>query len=63
MRNDREIVDLVDEMNWEDSEKIEKLSLEEAGVEEENCNDLSFKNSIYSYTSWFYDGDDISYEL
>jgi len=63
MRTDRETIDLVDEMQWEDSDKIEKLSLEEAGIEEENSNDLCFKNSIYSYTEWFYDGDDIAYEL
>ena len=26
-------LDLVDEMNWEDSPKVEKITLEEAGLE------------------------------
>ena len=29
-----ERIDLVDEMNWEDSDKVEIISLEEAGFEE-----------------------------
>lgn len=28
-----DILDLVDEMNWEDSDKVEFLTLEEAGLE------------------------------
>jgi hypothetical protein len=52
-----EILDLVDEMNWEDSDKVEKLSLEEAGLEELNPNDTVFAAGIYSYLDWFYDGE------
>lgn len=59
-----ENLDLVDEMNWEDCEKVEKISLEQAGLEEEVLDDQEgssqrnkvFSNGIYSYTDWFYDG-------
>lgn len=56
-------LDLVDEMNWEDSDKIEKLSLEEAGLEEESLTDeieatsgTVFRNGIHTYLDWFYEG-------
>ena len=34
-----EDLDLVDEMEWEDSEKVEFLTLEEAGLEDSPCMD------------------------
>jgi hypothetical protein len=52
-----EQLDLVDEMNWEDSDKVEKISLEEAGFEESNAMDNAFAASIYAYVDWFYDGE------
>lgn len=53
-----EELDLVDEMNWEDSPKVEKLSLSEAGLEEdENPVDNQFAAGIFAYLEWFYDGD------
>tara|TARA_B110000503_G_C7061335_1_gene376802 strand:- start:308 stop:508 length:201 start_codon:yes stop_codon:yes gene_type:complete len=53
-----ETIDLVDEMEWEDCDKIEKVSLEEAGLEEETCEmDEAFTHSIYAYLNWFYDGE------
>lgn len=58
--NDKETFDLVDEMNWEDSDKVQRLTLEEAGLEEENDHVHgqfhSNLGSIYSYLDWFYDG-------
>jgi hypothetical protein len=58
--------DLVDEMQWEDV--VEFLSLEEAGLEEEGDEPLhgqyhSNEGSIYSYTDWFYDGDDSAFSV
>ena len=50
-------LDLVDEMNWEDSLKVEKITLEEAGLEETNETDNSFMHGIYTYLNWFYDGE------
>ena len=50
-------LDLVDEMNWEDSPKVEKITLEEAGLEETNETDNSFMHGIYAYLNWFYDGE------
>lgn len=35
-----EQLDLVDEMNWEDSDKIEFISLEAAGLENSDCDTL-----------------------
>ena len=53
---DEEILDLVDEMNWEDSDKVERLTLEEAGLEESNPTDAQFASSVLMYCQWFYDG-------
>ena len=50
-------LDLVDEMNWEDSPKVKKITLEEAGLEETNETDNSFMHGIYTYLNWFYDGE------
>jgi hypothetical protein len=63
-------LDLVDEMQWEDvADALGMLiSLEEAGLEEyveEPLHGQYYSNegSIYSYTDWFYDGDDSAFEL
>jgi hypothetical protein len=56
-RNEQEILDLVDEMDWEDSDKVEKVTLEEAGLEEWNETDNVFAAGIYAYLNWFYDGE------
>ena len=37
-----EQLDLVDEMDWEESDKIEFLSLEEAGLENKDFDNLGF---------------------
>lgn len=51
-------LDLVEEMNWEDSDKVETISLDEAHLEEEECElDNHFTHSIYAYLNWFYDGE------
>ena len=50
-------LDLVDEMNWEDSDKVDILTLEEAGLEETNETDNAFACGIFAYLNWFYDGD------
>jgi len=55
-------LDLVDEMNWEDSDKVEMISLEEAGleeaalVEETHLHGHVFRNGIHAYLDWFFDG-------
>jgi hypothetical protein len=59
-------MDLVDEMQWEDV--VEFLSLEDAGLEEANDEPLhgqyySNEGSIYSYTYWFYDGDEDAFSV
>ena len=63
--------DLVDEMQWEDIADEQGLfvSLEFAGFEE-STNDEPLhgihhgsSGSIYSYTSWFYDGDDSAFSV
>jgi hypothetical protein len=51
---------------WEDV--VEFLSLEEAGLEEANDEPLhgqyySNEGSIYSYTYWFYDGDEDAFSV
>jgi hypothetical protein len=57
--------DLVDEMEWEDIVEFE--TLEEAGLEEARDDEpthghhLSSEGSIYSYTEWFYDGDESAF--
>jgi hypothetical protein len=53
------VLDLVDEMQWEDVVEFE--SLEEVGFEEENETDNSFKHGIFAYLNWFYDGDSSEY--
>ena len=62
--------DLVDEMQWEDiADELGLLvSLEEAGLEEyveEPLHGQHYSNegSIYSYTDWFYDGDDQAFSV
>jgi len=55
-------LDLVDEMNWEDSDKVEIISLEEAGLEEAPLAEEThrhghvFRNGIHAYLDWFFDG-------
>ena len=55
-------LDLVDEMQWEDSGKVEMISLEDAGLEEPvlaeetHIHGHVFRNGIYAYLDWFYDG-------
>lgn len=63
-------LDLVDEMHWEDiaDERGLLVSLEEAGLEEYveeplHGQYLSSEGSIYSYTDWFYDGDDQAFSV
>lgn len=56
-------LDLIDEMNWEDSDKVEKITLDEANVEETECEmDNHFTHSIYAYLSWFYDGEQSEFD-
>ena len=60
-------LDLVQEMEWEDH--VEFVSLEEAGLEDNNDDEpvhgqyLSVEGSIYSYTTWFHDGDDEAFSV
>lgn len=61
-------LDLVDEMEWEDSDKIEFVSLEEAGLEESHAEPVfglegSTFSSVYEYAEWFYDNDQSALEL
>jgi hypothetical protein len=52
-------------MEWEDLVEFE--TLEEAGLEEARDDEpthghhLSCEGSIYSYTEWFYDGDESAF--
>jgi hypothetical protein len=53
-------------MQWEDV--VEFLTLEEAGLEEyveEPLHGQYYSNegSIYSYTDWFYDGDESAFSV
>lgn len=57
--------DLVDEMQWEDvaAERGLMVTLEEAGLEEENDEPMhgihhGNDGSVYGYTSWFYEDED-----
>ena len=61
-RKSLDILDLVDEMVWEDSDKVEKISLEEAGFEESNANDDAFMAGIHAYLNWFYDGEQSEFD-
>lgn len=51
------------------TETIEFISLEEAGLVEDSNDEplhgqyLSNEGSIYSYTDWFYDGDDSAFSV
>ena len=40
-------LDLVDQMEWEDSDKIEFISLEEAGLENSDCDTIGRIQSVY----------------
>jgi hypothetical protein len=55
-------MDLVEEMNWEDSNKVEKITLDEAWIEELNETDNYFTHSIYAYLDWFYDGEQSEFD-
>ena len=61
--NNGKPLDLIDEMLWEDSDKVEKLSLIDAGFEETPLEEEThlhgkvFRNGIYAYLNWFYDGE------
>jgi hypothetical protein len=57
-----ETLDLVDEMDWEDSDKVERLTLEEAGLEESNPMDAAFACSVLAYCDWFYDGEQSEFD-
>lgn len=35
-----DVLDLVDEMQWEDCDKIEFISLEDAGLENKDCDTI-----------------------
>jgi hypothetical protein len=54
-------------MEWENH--VEYVSLEEAGLEEGSDDEplhgqyLSMEGSIYSYTTWFHDGDDTAFSV
>ena len=61
-RKSLDILDRVDEMVWEDSDKVEKITLEEAGLEESNPNDAAFLSGIHAYLSWFYDGEQSEFD-
>lgn len=56
-------LDLVDEMNWEDSDKVIVVSLDEAGLEEpaleteSHLHGRMFYSGIHAYLDWFYDGE------
>lgn len=63
-----EELDLVDEMNWEDCDKVERISLEEAGLEEEPltteieaASGTIFYQSIFAYLEWWGDGESSEY--
>lgn len=65
-------MDLVDEMQWEDVIPAEcMVSLEDAGFEEGDDDTPLFgyhdgagsNGSIYSYTAWFYDGDESAFGI
>lgn len=55
--NSKEVLDLIDEADWENCGKVEVLTLEEAGLEEMNETDNVFASGIYAYLNWFYDGE------
>ena len=40
-----DLLDLVDEMEWEDSDKVEFLTLEEAGLEGNDCDTVPACNN------------------
>lgn len=56
------VLDLVDEMEWEDHEDF--LSLEEAGLEEHTQKQPSHGfQSVHDYIAWFSDNEDSRYEM
>jgi hypothetical protein len=61
-RKSLDILDLVDEMVWEDSDKVETITLQQAGLEESNSNDDAFMAGIHAYLSWFYDGEQSEFD-
>ncbi|CAB4170000.1 hypothetical protein UFOVP907_42 [uncultured Caudovirales phage] len=60
-------LDLVDEMDWEDSDKVTILTLDEAGLEEPSLETEThrygnvFRSGIIAYLDWFYDGESSEY--
>lgn len=61
MPNTTEQLDLVDEMQWEDCEKIDVISIEEAQLEETITFDERY-SSIYTYLDWFHDGEQSEFD-
>lgn len=70
LTNDLQVIDLVDEMEWEDHTLF--LSLEEAGLEEDTNAQPLFGDSVSGfgrthgsvpeYVAWFSDGEDSRFE-
>jgi hypothetical protein len=57
-------LDLVEQMAWEDSGEVEVISLEQAGLEEQDSMPMFGMSDserpaggVVSYVEWFYDGD------
>ena len=55
-----DVLDLVDEMQWEDIVEFE--TLEENGLEESNKDDAFDCGGFFYHSLWFYDGDSSVFE-
>jgi hypothetical protein len=58
-----EIIMRVDMTNTARFVSLEEAEYEEAEAEQCHGTHTSVSGSIYSYTDWFYDGDDSAFEL
>ena len=50
-------MDLVDEMDWEDCDEVEWVSLDAAGIEEE-ASHPDGDSSVYTYVMWWSEDED-----
>jgi hypothetical protein len=57
------MLDLVDQMQWEDlTDRIEFITLEGAGLEESANNSAFDCVPLHTFLEWFYDGQDARHE-
>ena len=54
----KDLIELIEDTERDHNDTVvNKITLEEAGLEEDNPTDGSFKHGIFTYLTWFWDGE------